>query len=432
MNQAEPVAATASRSSIRWIIWILILFGTAINFGDRAVLGAVAPALIKALHLTLKQYGVVASAFSWGYTPVQLIAGIIVARLGPRRTWMSAMALWSVFVMLTPLAPTFGLLLLFRLLFGMAEGSNFPSAGAVVGAWFPAGERNFGLSPNGLGEALGLILFIPATVALAAAFGWRAPFFVLGGISILWIIFAAIVLTDRPDQSRFVSSQELAYIRGTETSSTQRSSGPSWARILTNRTVWGGAVSLFANAYLIYVALSFVPLYLVKQYHIPQSALAGLAVWPWVASAIGALLGGRLSDAVYRRTRDIRMARGFLGGGVMVILAAVLYLVTTVGANPTAAVVVVSIAMFLDGFANIIYFAVPVDVSPREPARTSGLIIGFASASGMVAPVVTAFTVAQTGSFNAAFLVAAAIALIGAVVSLAFVRNEDIMTERAA
>lgn len=431
MSLAKDVAAPARQSNIRWGIWALLIAGTMINFGDRAVLGVVAPFLIKDLHLSIEQYGVVASAFSWGYVPLQLIAGIIVARLGARKTWTSAMVLWSCFIVLTPLAPTFGVLLLVRLLFGMTEGSNFPSAGTIVGAWFPAGERNFGLSPNGIGEAIGNIAFIPLTAALATAFTWRVPFFVVGALGLVWVLLALRFLTNRPGENKLISQGELRYIEEGRVSE-RHPSQVGWGRILSNPMVWAGAVSLFSTAYLIYLALSFAPLYFSKEYGLPTTALAGITIWPWVASGIGAILGGRLSDRIYRRTHKLKMARGVLGGVTLIVMAAALVTLTFVGPHPGVAVFVISIAMFLQGFANIIYFIVPVDVSPNEPARTSGFIVGFASASGLVAPIITAATVARTGSFNAAFLVAAGVGLVGAILSLTFIRDRDVFRDEPA
>lgn len=414
------------QTNFRWVVWALMIFATAINFGDRGVLGAVAPLLIKAFHLTIPEYGVVASAFSWGYTPVQLVAGILVARWGASRTWSTAMVVWSLCVVLTPLAPVFGLLILFRILFGASEGSNFPSAGAIVGAWFPTSERTFGLTPNSIGESIGLILATPLAIYLAVAFSWKAPFFVLGGVALVWVVLAKVYLRDRPRDSSRVSPAELAYIEDGRTID-EHPPVISWSRILSNRTVWGGAISLFSTAYLIYVALTFVPLYFNKSFHIPESALAGFAVWPWIGAALGALAAGRLSDRLYRRTRSIRVARGYLGGASSLLMAVMLVVLTQIGPNPTVAVVLISVTMFLEGFGNTIFFIVPVDASPREPARTSGFVVGFASASGIVAPIVTGFTVASTGSFDAAFFVAAGMALVATVVAPTMIRDEDII-----
>lgn len=426
MATEKTVAIPARQTNFRWTVWTLMIFATAINFGDRGVLGAVAPLLIKAFHLTVAEYGIAASAFSWGYTPIQLIAGIFVARWGARRTWSTAMVVWSLCVVLTPLAPAFGLLLLFRFLFGASEGSNFPSAAAIVGAWFPTKERTFGLTPNSIGESLGLILATPLAIYLAVTFSWKVPFFVLGALALVWVALAKTYLRDRPRESSHVNSAELDYIEAGRIID-ERPPAISWGRILSNRTVWGGAISLFSTAYLIYVALTFVPLYFNKSFHVPEAALAGFAVWPWVGAALGALAAGRLSDRLFRRTGRIRVARGYLGGASSLLMAIMLVVLTLIGPNPTVAVVLISVTMFLEGFGNTIYFIVPVDASPREPARTSGFVVGFASAAGIVAPIVTGFTVASTGNFDTAFFVAAGIALVGAIVAPTMIRDEDII-----
>ena len=61
--------------------------------------------------------------------------------------------------------------------------------------------------------------------------------------------------------------------------------------------------------------------------------------------------------------------------------------------------------------------------SPGDAGRAFAFLVLGGNTFGLLAPIVTGYVVAATGSFNAAFVVAGALALIGAVASLALARG---------
>lgn len=113
----------------RWGICALLFVLTAINFADRGVLGVVGPVLMKSFHLSVAQFGIVASAFGWGYAPVVFVSGWIVSALGARRTYNWFVTLWSVLIAATAMAGSFGTLFILRLFFGASEVRCFRPPG---------------------------------------------------------------------------------------------------------------------------------------------------------------------------------------------------------------------------------------------------------------------------------------------------------------
>jgi dipeptide/tripeptide permease len=61
--------------------------------------------------------------------------------------------------------------------------------------------------------------------------------------------------------------------------------------------------------------------------------------------------------------------------------------------------------------------------SPGDAGRAFAFLVLGGNAFGLLAPIVTGYVVAATGSFNSAFVVAGALALIGAVAALALARG---------
>jgi ACS family glucarate transporter-like MFS transporter len=61
--------------------------------------------------------------------------------------------------------------------------------------------------------------------------------------------------------------------------------------------------------------------------------------------------------------------------------------------------------------------------SPGDAGRAFAFLVLGGNTFGLLAPIVTGYVVAATGSFNAAFAVAGALALVGAVAAVALARG---------
>ena len=81
------------------------------------------------------------SAFSLGYLIMQPVGGWIADKFGPRRTLAGSMAGWSLWVLMTPIAPTvLWLTATFRVLLGAFEGPYIPASVAAVARADPVGR----------------------------------------------------------------------------------------------------------------------------------------------------------------------------------------------------------------------------------------------------------------------------------------------------
>jgi MFS transporter, ACS family, hexuronate transporter len=120
----------------RYFIAILLFVAGAINYIDRSALGIVAPILNKELNLSPSQLGIIYSGFFVGYAMFAFVGGHLADRYGPRRVFSWAMGVWSVLCGLTATVTGFGSLLIFRGLFGFAEGPMNSVMNKTVGNWF--------------------------------------------------------------------------------------------------------------------------------------------------------------------------------------------------------------------------------------------------------------------------------------------------------
>ena len=103
-------------------------------------------------------------------------------------------------------------LLIVRFLFGIGESGTYPNAILVVSRWFPVKETGRVLSVVGIGSQIGSALAPFIIVPIAAAYGWRIPFYVLGAIGILWVMACYWWFRDFPSLMKSISSTEKKLI----------------------------------------------------------------------------------------------------------------------------------------------------------------------------------------------------------------------------
>src|SRR5262249_34303229 len=101
-----------------------------------------------------------------------------------------------------------------RTMLGITEGPCFPAMTRVVTDWLPMSERGrstaFGLTAVPLASVIGA----PLITMLIEHMGWKAMFVVLASLGVLWAGLWYAMFRDYPENSKLVSPDELALIRG--------------------------------------------------------------------------------------------------------------------------------------------------------------------------------------------------------------------------
>jgi sugar phosphate permease len=164
-----------------------------VNYLDRGTL-AVANQLIREdLGLSLGQMGLLLSAFSWSYALCQLPVGGLVDRIGSRRLLGAGLTVWSFAQIAGGLVSTSGFFVLARVVLGIGEAPQFPSAARVVRNWFPLKSRGTLTGIFNSASPFGSALAPLCLSVLIVAFNWRCAFIVTGALGLLvaavWFAF---------------------------------------------------------------------------------------------------------------------------------------------------------------------------------------------------------------------------------------------------
>jgi len=395
--ESNAAIAAPQAMSARVALVGLLALALFINYIDRGNLATAAPLIKSELHLTTVQLGVMTSAFFWTYTPGQLVAGWVADKLGGYRALGLGFAIWSFATALTGFAGGFASLLALRVMLGIGECAAFPSMSKLLAE---------NVAPEKLGVANGFIIsglaFGPAFGTLAgglilAAIGWRAMFILFGAAAMLWLLpwFAT---ARRVIPERKVSASLFA-------------PPPAFTQMLRQRALWGACVGHFCVNYSLYFVLSWLPLWLVQQrgFTILEMAKLGAAVYCVYGACT--IASGWLSDWAIGRGAAINLVRK--GVTVTSHLGVAAGLAGCVLGSPT----VVTASLFLCGACFGMNSTWPIAqtlAGPRAAAKWVGIQNAIANTAGVIVPVVTGFIVDRTGAFDWAFVLAAAVSLIGA------------------
>ena len=190
-------------------------------------------------------------------------------------------------------------------------------------------------------SALFAVSVVPLlVVAIMQAWGWRSAFYIFGMIGMLWSIVYYLIYRNRPEQHPGVNQAELAHIRGRSEEGAVDASKPAskkakvpWGIILRSPNTWFLSVGYGTYNYSMYFFVYWLPSYLVEHHHVSIKSMGFLASVPLFSGAIGGVLGGALTDFVYKKTRNLRNARRIVC--VMSLLGSALFLIpSAVIANP--------------------------------------------------------------------------------------------------
>lgn len=196
-----PGEAAVSRSA-----WGLLLFLTALNilnFVDRMLIASLAPLLIKDLHLSRAQIGLLTGfGFVFFYTFVGLFLGMAADRFRRLPLIGAGVALWSAMTALSGLARSFMALAIPRIFVGIGEATLTPAAISMLGDAFPPRRLGLAVGVYYAGIPLGLATALISSSYIAPRFGWRFSFYVLG---IIGLIATALLFFFREPERRRVA-----------------------------------------------------------------------------------------------------------------------------------------------------------------------------------------------------------------------------------
>ena len=174
-----------------WGMTGLVLFLYVVNYADKAVLGIVAQPLAHDLglnHLARCQIGLVGSLFFVTFTVGGFLAGPLARYLTLRWALLALAAAWSLVMLPLVIAASLTVLIVSRMLLGLAEGPGSALMHTATYSWHPSAKRGL---PSALllgSASIAKIALAPILTFVTIQYGWRAAIVALSGLGMVWVV----------------------------------------------------------------------------------------------------------------------------------------------------------------------------------------------------------------------------------------------------
>lgn len=410
----------ARRSRGRWYILVLISLMYLITYLDRVNISTAAPIISKEFGFDKITMGVIFSAFAWAYAMFQVPGGWLGDRFGARNVLTVIVGYWSAMTAATGLASGATSFMVLRFLFGMGEAGAFPGATRAMQLWYPRHERGFVQGVTHSASRLGAAIAPPIVVLIMTTLGWRSVFYICGVVGILWSTLWYFAYRNLPEEHALVNEAELKYIRGVDEQgnaklvNVARNPKVPWGMMLRSPNMWAIMLAYFTYVYCLWIFLSWLPSYLFEFRHFTLLKVGFLASLPLIAGVVGDTVGGLATDWLFAKTGNVKFSRrvvaitGMLGCAAFIVPAALTEHAYTAVYCLTASM------LFLECTIGPSW-AVPMDIGGEVSGTVSGMMNMAGNIGGALSPIVFGVLV-QFGSWQAPFIVAASLLVVGAAI----------------
>ena len=290
------------------LLWVAFF----LQQGTRQLFGPSVPAICASLNVDKVSIGVVGTVFAMMYGICVPFAGITADIF--KRKWMVTIgvAVFCLGIFLSGFVATVGVLIAtYGVLNGFGQTFYYPSATSLV-SQLHKDSRATAISILQLGLYLGIVGCGTLAGFLAGRGGdsWRTPFWVFGGIGLVWAVALAIFLKDtKPVQSTAAVDKPKI--------------SEAVIAVFSKPTALAVALGL---AMMIYVDIGFknwMPSFLQETYakdcpYLVRWAGLHAVLWHYLGAIIGILAASRIGDRMVKSRPGIRLELGIAGLGLAI------------------------------------------------------------------------------------------------------------------
>jgi ACS family hexuronate transporter-like MFS transporter len=163
------------------------MIATLISYIDRQTLAVLAPMILRDTGLTGADFGDILSAFSISYMLANPIWGSVLDFVGLRVGVAAAVTLWTLASTAHAWVYGFWGFAIARTVLGVGEGAVFPACMKMSTDCLPASRQSRGTAIGYSGAAWGSLITPLLVTPFALRFGWRAAFWITGGLGTAWL-----------------------------------------------------------------------------------------------------------------------------------------------------------------------------------------------------------------------------------------------------
>jgi ACS family tartrate transporter-like MFS transporter len=269
------------------------------------------------LGMSATAFGFAAGTFYWGYFLFEVPSNIIMEKVGAR-IWIARILItWGIFAGLTATITGSTTFAIVRFLLGVAEAGFFPGIVLYFTYWFPSYHHARIVSGFLIGLPIAVAAGAPISTGLLSLDGlfglrgWQIMYIAEAIPTVIIGVLTYFVLTDRPEQARFLTAEERTWLATTLKAERK---AKETARTFS---IWQGMfdtkVLLLSLNYLGIVTASlgmliFIPQIIQSLGKFSNMTVGWLTMIPYICGGIGLVVWGRISDRMNERRWNLLAA----------------------------------------------------------------------------------------------------------------------------
>jgi len=369
-----------------WGLTSLLVLLYIVNYGDKVVLGIIAQPLAEELGLRSSQIGLVGSLFFLTFTIGGFFAGALNRWLTLRWALVLLALGWSVVMLPMVITATFAVLLVSRLVLGLAEGPTSALLHTAAYSWHPPTRRALPGALLAGSASVAKIAVAPLLAYVTVTMGWRSALVALSIAGVAWCVVWVALWRQGPYVGSNKKDDDAVSVESAEPTI-------PWVRIFTTRTFVSGVFLVMSCYAMSSVILTWLPSYFEVGLGYSRLQAGSMFAFPSITGLILMLLTSTIGDRLITRGVSSRLIRIVLPATGVLFCGAFLLVLPAID-SPALAVLVVSLGY---GFASPVFPMLNAAISeicpPRQTAGTMGVFLAIMAIGGLIAPYGTGLIV---------------------------------------
>jgi len=269
------------------------------------------------LNMSASAFGFALGTFYWGYFIFEVPSNLIMEKVGARLWIARIMITWGILAGITATvtgSTSFGIV---RFLLGVAEAGFFPGIVLYFTYWFPSYHHARIVSGFLMGLPVAVALGAPISTGLLSLnglfglWGWQIMYIAEAIPTVLIGVVTLFVLTDKPEQASFLSTEEKTWL--TATLRAERRAKDAVRTFSLWQAMIDPKVLLLSLNYLGIVTASLGMLFFIPQIikslgNFSNMTVGWLTMIPYICGGISMVTWGLISDRMNERRWNLLVA----------------------------------------------------------------------------------------------------------------------------
>ena len=185
-----------------WVIAVTVTLATFMEVLDTSIANVALPHISGSLSASADESTWVLTSYLVSNAIILPLSGWFSSLIGRKRFYMSCVALFTVSSFLCGLAPSLGVLVLFRILQGVGGGGLQPSEQAILNDTFPIEKRGMAFAVYGIAVVVAPTIGPWLGGWITDNFSWRWIFYINVPVGIISLILTSLIVSDPPYMQR--------------------------------------------------------------------------------------------------------------------------------------------------------------------------------------------------------------------------------------